>query len=161
VKPPGEINVNEPADLDARLRALGPEAPKTLARAPQLRDELRFRLRYIAGLVREAGPIADQAVIITRQANGRPAVTPLKNKFTFGRNSACDLSVTGDDELSRVHFQLVADRENYFVEDLNSRNGTYVNDYNARVTRRELRNGDLILAGAQILLFWRKEPDLV
>jgi pSer/pThr/pTyr-binding forkhead associated (FHA) protein len=54
----------------------------------------------------------------------------------------------------------VTERENYFVEDLDSRNGTYVNHYTARVKRRELRNGDLILAGAQVLLFWRKEPDL-
>lgn len=152
--------MSEPTDLDARLRALGPEAPKTLARAPQPPDDLRLRLRYIADLVREAGPIKDQAVLITRQPGGKPAVTPLKNKLTFGRNSTCDLNVTADAELSRAHFQLVTERENYFVEDLNSRNGTYVNNYHARVTRRELRNGDLILAGTQVILFWRKEPDL-
>jgi hypothetical protein len=70
--------VSEPTDLDARLRALGPEAPKTLARTPQPRDDLRLRLTYIAELVREAGPIKDPAVLITRRPTGEPAVTPLK-----------------------------------------------------------------------------------
>ncbi len=152
--------MSEPTDLDAQLRALGPTAPKTLARSPQPRDDLRLRLRYIAALVQEAGPIKDKAVLIMRLPNGKPAVMPLKDKFTFGRNSTCDLNVATDAELSRAHFQLVTEHENYFVEDMNSRNGTYVNNYNARVARRELRNGDLILAGAQVLLFWRKEPDL-
>jgi hypothetical protein len=152
--------MSESTHLDAQLRALGPEAPKTLARAPQPRDDLRLRLRYAVELVREAGPITDQAVLIMRQPGGKAAVTPLKDKLTFGRHAGCDLNVGTDAELSRAHFQLVPGQENYFVEDLNSRNGTYINDYNARITRRELRNGDLILAGAQVLLFWRQEPDL-
>jgi len=146
-------------DLDAHLRALGPDAPETLARTPKPGDELRLRLRYIADLIHEAGPINDQAVLISREPGGKLAVTRLKNQFTFGRNAACDLNVAADAELSRTHFRLVAEQQNYFIEDLNSRNGTYVNSYAAKVSRRELRNGDLILAGAQVLLFWRKETD--
>ena len=154
--------MSEPTDLDAQLRALGPEALKTLARNPRPRDDLRLRLRYITDLVQEAGPIKNKAALIMRPPIGKPIVAPLKDKFTFGRASACDLNVTADAELSRAHFQLIkTTHENYFVEDLNSRNGTCVNNYDARVTRRELRNGDLILAGAQVLLFWRKEPELI
>jgi pSer/pThr/pTyr-binding forkhead associated (FHA) protein len=148
-----------PSDLDAQLRALGPEAPKTLARTPRPADDLRLRLRYIADLINEAGSIKSPAVLITRQAAGQLVVIPLKEKFTFGRNSICDLNVAADAELSRTHFRLISDHQNYFIEDLASRNGTYVNNYDAKITRRELRNGDLILAGAQVLLFWRQEPD--
>jgi FHA domain len=149
-----------PPDLDAQFGALGPEAPKTLARTPKPEGDLRLRLRYVADLINEAGPIKASAVLITRQPTGKLAVIPLKEKLTFGRNSACDLHVAADAELSRTHFRLILDHQNYFIEDLASRNGTYVNNYDAKITRRELRNGDLILAGAQVLLFWRQEPPL-
>jgi hypothetical protein len=150
--------VNESTDLDARLRSLGSDAAQTAGCAPRARDELRLRLRFIAELIREAGEIHEDAVLLTRAA-GKLMVTTLAKTITFGRNTACDVNVPADAELSRNHFRLVPEKDAFFVEDLDSRNGTFVNNYDARIKRRELRNGDLILAGSQVLLFWRKERD--
>jgi hypothetical protein len=152
--------VNESSDLDARLRSLGSDAAKTIARAPRPGDELRLRLRFVADLIHEAGAIHHDAVLMSRTA-GKLVVTALTKIVTFGRNTACDLNAPADAELSRSHFRVVSENDTFFVEDLDSRNGTYVNNYDAKIKRRELRNGDLILAGSQVLLFWRKERDFV
>lgn len=44
----------------------------------------------------------------------------------FGRHPTCDIRVP-DDTVSRRHAQIVADADGYIVEDLGSRNGTFLN----------------------------------
>src|SRR6185503_19795757 len=56
---------------------------------------------------------------------------------------------------SRQHAELFRIGELYFVRDLSSRNGTFVND--RRITEVVLREGDQIRIGATVLLFLETE----
>jgi two-component system, cell cycle response regulator len=69
---------------------------------------------------------------------------------TIGRGA--DNSIVLDmDNVSRLHARVLQRSDGHFVEDLNSTNGTYVNDVEVKFER--LRNGDLIKIGGAILKF--------
>jgi diguanylate cyclase (GGDEF)-like protein len=69
---------------------------------------------------------------------------------TIGRGG--DNTIVLDmDNVSRMHARVNQKVDGYFVEDLNSTNGTYVNDVEVKYER--LRNGDLIKIGGAILKF--------
>jgi diguanylate cyclase (GGDEF)-like protein len=68
-------------------------------------------------------------------------------KFGLGRhpdNQAC----IDDDGISRFHARISVDGEKYWVEDLGSSNGTYING--RRVTSCELNNGDTLNLGPRV-----------
>jgi len=70
--------------------------------------------------------------------------------YTIGRKE-CDI-VLEDEKVSRKHASVVIIRENqYAVQDLASRNGTFVNG--VRLTRRNLQHNDLIRIGSTTLRF--------
>ncbi|HKB08867.1 MAG TPA: FHA domain-containing protein [Candidatus Polarisedimenticolia bacterium] len=70
--------------------------------------------------------------------------------YTIGRKE-CDI-VLDDEKVSRKHASIVIIRENqYAVQDLASRNGTFVNGI--RLTRRNLQHNDLIRIGNTTLRF--------
>jgi diguanylate cyclase (GGDEF)-like protein len=69
---------------------------------------------------------------------------------TIGRGG--DNSIVLDmDNVSRMHARVLQKVDGYFLEDLNSTNGSYVNDVEVKYER--LRNGDLIKIGGAILKF--------
>jgi predicted component of type VI protein secretion system len=67
-----------------------------------------------------------------------------------GRNGRAHVSVD-DDGISRRHFAIVRDGEDYIIKDLNSRNGTWVDG--RRVIAEKLRHNDRILAGRTQFVF--------
>jgi len=70
--------------------------------------------------------------------------------YTIGRKE-CDI-VLDDEKVSRKHASIVIIREGqYAVQDLASRNGTFVNG--VRLTRRNLQHNDLIRIGNTTLRF--------
>ena len=69
---------------------------------------------------------------------------------TIGRGASVDVKVD-DEGLSRRHFMIVREGEEYLVRDLSSRNGTWVHGHRAAVAR--LRHNDRILAGTHALPF--------
>jgi len=70
--------------------------------------------------------------------------------YTIGRTE-CDV-ILEDDKISRKHASVVIIRQDqYAVNDLASRNGTFVNG--ARLTRRNLQHNDLIRVGNTTLRF--------
>jgi hypothetical protein len=70
--------------------------------------------------------------------------------YTIGRKE-CDV-VLDDEKVSRKHASVVIIREGqYAVQDLASRNGTYVNGI--RLTRRNVQHNDLIRVGSTTLRF--------
>lgn len=73
-----------------------------------------------------------------------------RSTFTVGRSSKNDLSLD-QDSVSRHHARVTFDKEGYAIADLDSKNGTYVND--AAVTRTVLRHGDQVKIGRSILKF--------
>jgi predicted component of type VI protein secretion system len=72
------------------------------------------------------------------------------SSLVIGRADECDLRVI-DGDVSRRHCRIERMAEGYFVVDLGSRNGTLVDG--ARITRRALRDGDLLRVGNHTIQF--------
>ncbi|MDP9148662.1 MAG: GGDEF domain-containing protein [Myxococcota bacterium] len=74
--------------------------------------------------------------------------------FEIGRSSTSDLFID-QESASRHHARITFDGEHYWVVDLKSTNGTYVNDVAIRDHR--LTDGDLLRVGRSILKFMTGE----
>ncbi len=74
-----------------------------------------------------------------------------KDRTVVGRASACDLSVQGQN-ISREHCLIVRKEGNWWVEDMGSSNGTYVNKEKISAPK-QLNEKDIIKAGAIRLTF--------
>lgn len=68
----------------------------------------------------------------------------LSSDFSIGRNPMCDL-VLHDTMLSRRHFRVEFDGQGWFVEDMESKNGTWKEE--KAISREILCEGDVICAG--------------
>ena len=66
---------------------------------------------------------------------------PVNDELVFGRAKDCDISLAVS-RLSRRHAKLFTKDGRFFVQDLNSSNGTYVNDRRIYAGAMELHNGD-------------------
>lgn len=74
--------------------------------------------------------------------------------LTLGRRGDNDI-VIKDPYVSKNHFQIIEDEESYFLEDLNSANGTYLNG-DIIEDAIDLKNGDIIKVGNLEFLFVNK-----
>ena len=73
-------------------------------------------------------------------------------RLSVGRSSAADLSFPEDAGLSRQHFAFEAEGDDWTVQDLGSKNGTYVNDIPLK-GRLVLKPGDRITAGHLAIVY--------
>ena len=71
-----------------------------------------------------------------------------KNEITMGRNAENDI-VIENLAVSKLHARIVKQDEAYYIEDLNSTNGTYLNKI--RITKKDLKNNDIISVGKHSL----------
>lgn len=78
----------------------------------------------------------------------------IKESLSLGRRGDNDI-VIKDPYVSKNHFQIVEDENNYYIEDLDSANGTYVNGQRLEDIV-ELKNGDIIKIGNVEFLFVNK-----
>jgi pSer/pThr/pTyr-binding forkhead associated (FHA) protein len=76
----------------------------------------------------------------------------------FGRSSECDV-VLESSMISSKHFQIVKVRERYFIKDLYSTNGTYLNGalLNPR-NKVEIYVGDIIIVHGTRFVIWDDRP---
>ncbi len=82
-----------------------------------------------------------------------------KTEFVIGRGEDCDI-VLPDRQVSRHHFRVVRDDNGYNVEDLGSKNGTYINGAPVRGSM-QLQDGDEIQVALSVrLLFVGAEATL-
>jgi hypothetical protein len=73
-------------------------------------------------------------------------------RLTIGRRLSCDIALPWDDEVSRLHAELVRIGDDWVVNDHGlSRNGTYVNGRRVGA-RRRLHAGDALCVGATTIL---------
>ncbi|HWO13136.1 MAG TPA: GGDEF domain-containing protein [Polyangiaceae bacterium] len=90
----------------------------------------------------------DRALLVRTDANNAGLVIKLTgDRFGIGRhpdNQAC----VDDDGISRFHARISIDKTKYWVEDLGSSNGTYING--RRITSCELNNGDTLNLGPRV-----------
>jgi two-component system NtrC family sensor kinase len=88
------------------------------------------------------------------------AVLKLKqDKTTIGRSPENDI-VLSDPSVSRMHAQIIFRNNNYYIQDLNSTQGTYVNDVRNNYEML-LSEDDAIRLGATTLLFNHEPPSIV
>jgi pSer/pThr/pTyr-binding forkhead associated (FHA) protein len=83
-------------------------------------------------------------IVEPRQRHGE--VTRISNEVTLGRSPTCSVSLDDDAFVSSVHARIfVLDGEAY-LEDLNSKNGTYLNEEPVTAPT-QLERGDLVRVG--------------
>lgn len=84
---------------------------------------------------------------------------PLEQKLVVGRLSKSAYQPTGadlacdDQRVSRRHFEIELTDGFCVLRDLQSRNGTYLNQQSERVTEAVLKEGDIISAGSRVFIF--------
>jgi len=88
--------------------------------------------------------------------DGQMKTVPLTGeRLSIGRSSAAELCFPEDAGLSRQHFAFESEGEDWTVQDLGSKNGTFVNNIPLKA-KLILRPGDRITAGHLVIVF---EPD--
>lgn len=79
----------------------------------------------------------------------------IDDKLTLGRNKDNDIFLK-DPFISKNHMIIAKDEGNYFLEDLNSANGTFVNQQKVEDVV-PLKNGDVVEVGNVEFLFVNKD----
>lgn len=105
----------------------------------------------------EVEPPADSTVVLRSvpivlylEREGEDPVRVQADRFIIGRGPTCDL-VIDSPRVSREHLAITRSGIRYFIEDLNSSNGTWFGE--ERVTKRELESGDVISLGNEPVTF--------
>ncbi len=86
---------------------------------------------------------------IIEPAEHQGEVYPLGEELTVGRGGGCGIVLPDDHFVSTVHARLFRRGSDVFVEDLGSRNGTYVNGDTVTAPTR-LRRGDRVQFGQTV-----------
>lgn len=81
-----------------------------------------------------------------------------QNSLSIGRDPQNDI-VIDNLSVSRYHAKVSHNEHGYMIEDLQSGNGTFVND--EQVGKEVLRNGDKILVGKHTLVFVNEDKPLL
>lgn len=85
-------------------------------------------------------------IVASGKSAGR-AISLKNGQLLIGRAEECDIRPLGE-EVSRRHCSIVLDAESLTVEDLGSRNGTYVNGAKIEPkTRVTVKHGDVVRVG--------------
>ena len=83
----------------------------------------------------------------------------LEGSVVIGRLPECDIELL-DSQISRRHAEVRLENDRFFIIDLGSSNGTYVNGRS--IDRRELKLGDIVQVGSTRLCFMKNpEPSLI
>jgi len=86
---------------------------------------------------------------ILEPAGHKGEVYALTDETTVGRGGGCAIVLPEDQFVSTVHARLFRRGEGLYVEDLGSRNGTFVNGEPVQAPRR-LRRGDRVQFGETV-----------
>src|SRR5215475_8115771 len=79
-------------------------------------------------------------------------------RLSIGRSSAAELCFPEDAGLSRQHFAFEPEGEDWTVQDLGSKNGTFVNNIPLKA-RLILKPGDRVTAGHLVIVFSPADGD--
>ena len=125
--------------------------PKTIP-MPYNKDLGRMPTLHIARkLVSDDIPVQQKAYLEITGLSDEPIGFELTDEnVVIGRSSSCEiqLPVYG---ISRVHARIAFRNEEYYIEDVNSTNGTFVN--NIKIKKCILRSHDVIELGGIKIVF--------
>ncbi len=101
----------------------------------------------------ELAKATDPVLILIRGSpQGKKYSLKGQRKFLLGRDKSVEIQLD-DANISRQHAQLTFEGEKIYIEDLGSRNGTFVNDEPIGATKVELVKEDMIKLGSTILKY--------
>ena len=158
-------SVSSADDRDAAVNALN-AAPKFFSSFAVIRRSPRQEPSFSAQNAPATALFGAAAGIAANMANPRTPQRPLAQlvdvvsgeshsitsaQVTIGRERSVSDIALRDPNVSRRHAQLTFTGSDWSIEDLNSTNGTLVN--NRRITRCPLRNGDLLTFGLSTFEF--------
>lgn len=89
-------------------------------------------------------------IVLYLEREGEEPIRIQNERFIIGRGPTCDLIIDSP-RVSREHVVLTREGVRYFIEDLNSSNGTWLGA--ERLTKREIESGDLISLGNEPVTF--------
>jgi diguanylate cyclase (GGDEF)-like protein len=108
---------------------------------------------YKRKVEQEAAKAPDPVLIVIRGTpQGKKYSLKGRTHFCIGRDPSADIQID-DANASRRHAQITFEGDKVFVEDLGSRNGTFVNDAPLGPARIELAKEDMITLGGTILKY--------
>jgi pSer/pThr/pTyr-binding forkhead associated (FHA) protein len=88
-------------------------------------------------------------LVFSQGALAGRSITIPESGLTIGRSSGCSLKIP-DPAVSRKHARLVMANGEWFIQDLGSSGGTYVNGQ--RVSAAPVKPGDVIQIGTNIFM---------
>ncbi|MCO5143836.1 MAG: GGDEF domain-containing protein [Oligoflexia bacterium] len=121
-----------------------PEADITRAINPAT-DTLKIDLE----LAKAVDPVL---IVIRGGIQGKKYSLKGGTKFIMGRDKVADIQLD-DPNISRQHARIIRVGDSLFIEDLGSRNGTYVNDTPLDDIKKQLEKEDMIKLGSTILKY--------
>ena len=110
---------------------------------------LRTATAGVAGAAIAKGDPMPTTLLIHPPDGGKPRATRLESSTTIGRDVACELRVE-DTYASQQHARIFGKDGGWYVEDLGSTNGTFVNEQRL-VAPALLQPGDRVRVGTTIL----------
>lgn len=103
--------------------------------------------------VRQVDEKAGATIIFEVEGATRPIVADVRNSLIVGRSEICDVYMN-DEKMSRQHFVIYEEPDGFYIEDLQTTNGTWLNGERL-YTKKKLQKGDKIKAGKmKILVRW-------
>jgi diguanylate cyclase (GGDEF)-like protein len=121
------------------------------------RDSERTRITITTEVAEErraAGSAAGACIVVMYGAELGKRVELTAAPFGIGRSSRNELPLD-QESVSRNHARITFDGRDYWLEDLNSTNGTFIND--SPVSQQRLSDGDQLRIGRCILKFMTGE----
>ena len=166
-------------DLDASPTASGPASPSAGTPVPAVPDQAptplapTVPLEWVAEVWVDPDWYAEQETDDPCPSPGLPAIVPLTvrsllvGRVSQSRNIHPEVDCGGDSGVSRRQAQLSTDGSRWWVEDLQSSNGTYVGSSGGPLPtvalvpgqRRELAEGDRVYLGAWTRIVVRRATD--
>jgi hypothetical protein len=93
----------------------------------------------------------ERPILIIQDASKPDRQLPImSDEIILGRGEECDI-VLAERQISRHHLKIYKEDDAFYVEDLESKNGTWVNDQQLKGSRR-LQDGDLISVAMAVKL---------
>jgi pSer/pThr/pTyr-binding forkhead associated (FHA) protein len=97
--------------------------------------------------------------LLIRTSRGQDVHSLERDRLTIGTSATSDLVIAADKRVSRIHAALESMSGGWWIRDLDSTNGTFVNGARIRGSRR-LRSGDEIRVGDTTLILRTDEVDV-
>ncbi len=154
------MNHSSLAASEENLARLVFEAQTTLGKFPAGTANVFDRVRRFIRLYSQLNPKPGEAALLYQQFTPPTAqAREIGQRLIIGRLSksaqypnGADLAIE-DSLMSRAHFAIHIADGFHILRDMQSRNGTYLNDDPARQEEAILKAGDVILAGASFFIF--------